>query len=278
MPRFDLPDIYSTPNIPEGGRYSSDEPSQAMTVMRVPQPTSEISVEQKKSEKCVTRNLSSSSFCSLSEHSDYEEDTLDSLLDIKGLPDQQLTEESKEKSASSVENTQHIDSEPDDSDSEFIRRHYGISTGETSGGMKNCKSGGKGKAQLETTPNELFAEVPDSCTNEQFESGSGSDSDSDSELEWEDVDPAFDFDLQAHGIATYGFSIPIQLDAIPVLREDKNNSSILTALRESRHLLADKYLLTINKWMEVHVIVVPWLAIYVGCIGYVPKGMQVYVI
>lgn len=264
MPRFDLPDIYSTPHIPEGGRCSGDEPPQAMTVLRVPQLTSEISVEQK---KLVTkRRLSSSSFYSLSEHSDCVDDTMDSL-DIKTLPIQQ---ESKEISASSIGNTQHIhvDSEPEDSDSEFLRRHYGISTGETPGGMKNCKSGSKGKAPLKTTPNELFAgsevndnelrEVPDSCTNEQSESGS----DSDSEFEWEDVDPAFDFDLQAHGIATHGFSIPIQFDAIPVLREDKNNSSILTALKENKHLLADKHLLTINKWMEVYRIIIPKLCVY----------------
>ena len=105
---------------------------------------------------------------------------------------------------------------------------------------------------------EGLQQVPEDCEKSL-------DSDSDSEVEWEDVDPVLptsppahphtfvgshdplsssnplmsaEMDLQAHGIATHGFSIPIEIDTVPVLRENEDNSSILATLRESKQLLS----------------------------------------
>ena len=38
-----------------------------------------------------------------------------------------------------------------------------------------------------------------------------------------------------------------------VVEETEDNASVLTALTESHHLLQDKYLPTVNKWLEVYI-------------------------
>lgn len=246
-----MPDMYST------AETSGLDPLQA-----VPEMPSQTGHQEQSANR--SNRLSSSSFISLSgtESSDSGSNGMDGLLEPKCVPNQQLVVESI---CPSSPDQQHSDSEGEDSDSEFLRRHYGISTG----GDGVVKGGGsvrgKGKAPFKLsliTPclklnmdlNKESQEVPNShCTHKQ----SDSESDSDSELEWEDVSPVstqmstLDFDMQAHGVATHGFSIPIQLDAVPILREDENNVSILTALRENKRLLTEKYLPTISKWMEV---------------------------
>ena len=272
MPRFDLPDIYSSDPPHDGASHLG--PLQAVPEMSLPDRGGGVGVAKPSDER--DRTMSSCSFESLSENDDEDIDDLstepagnekqtNSTSQRHSNSDQQLSVESAH--STSVRDTAS-DSEGGDSDSEFLRRHYGIpSTGGYGKGMVKGAAGGKGKNSVRLTESqpssearvdEQFREVPEGPSKKQ--SSSNSESDSDSELEWEDVDPiqlqaaphsVSDFDLQAHGIATHGFSIPIRLDAVPVVQEDEDNSSILTALRESRQLLVERYLPTINRWMEV---------------------------
>ena len=276
MPRFDLPDIYSS-NPPSDGT-SHLGPLRAVPEMSLPGREGGVGVAKPSEER--DRTMSSCSFESLSENDDESE----GMDDPSSEParnekqtnsiSQQHTNSDQQLSVESAHSTSvgdpASDGEGRDSDSEFLRRHYGIpSTGGSGKGVVKGKvvAGGKGKSSVRLTASqpssevridEQFREVPEGPN--KMQSSSNSESDSDSELEWEDVDPiqlqaaphrVSDFDLQAHGIATHGFSIPIQLDAVPVVQEDEDNSSILTTLRESKQLLVERYLPTINRWMEV---------------------------
>ena len=86
-------------------------------------------------------------------------------------------------------------------------------------------------------------------------------------MEWEEVpvselvsfeshdEAAVLTDLQEHGLMSRGFSIPItiELSKRPEVKETEDNTSIIATLQECKQLLAEKYLPTINKWMEVRV-------------------------
>lgn len=83
------------------------------------------------------------------------------------------------------------------------------------------------------------------------------DSDSDSDVEWEDVEPAvgtegeLGAELQEHGMASLGFSVPVQLNRHVEVRETEDNSSILAILHERRQMLLTNHLPTLSKCMEV---------------------------
>ena len=82
-----------------------------------------------------------------------------------------------------------------------------------------------------------------------------SSSSDDSDVEWEDVGPgekSEDF-LQEHGFASRGYTIPVEIPSSSHVNvtETEDNSSILATLREAHHLLTDKYLPVITRWMEV---------------------------
>ena len=83
-----------------------------------------------------------------------------------------------------------------------------------------------------------------------------SSSSDDSDVEWEDVGPgdtSEDLLLQEHGFASRGYTIPIEIPSsshVPIM-ENEDNSSILATLRETHHLLTDKYLPAVSRWMGV---------------------------
>ena len=82
-----------------------------------------------------------------------------------------------------------------------------------------------------------------------------SSSSDDSDVEWEDVGPGGKSEelLQEHGFASRGYTIPIEIPSSSHVNvtETEDNSSILATLREAHHLLTDKYLPAITRWMEV---------------------------
>ena len=82
-----------------------------------------------------------------------------------------------------------------------------------------------------------------------------SSSSDDSDVEWEDVGPGEKSEefLQEHGFASRGYTIPIEISSSSHVNvtETEDNSSILATLREAHHLLTDKYLPVITRWMEV---------------------------
>lgn len=83
-----------------------------------------------------------------------------------------------------------------------------------------------------------------------------SSSSDDSDVEWEDVGPgdtSGDLLLQEHGFASRGYTIPIEIPSssrVPIT-ETEDNSSILAMLRETHHLLTEKYLPAVSRWMGV---------------------------
>ena len=90
----------------------------------------------------------------------------------------------------------------------------------------------------------------------------GSESDSDSEVEWEEVEAlcggegeVWGADMQEHGLAGRGFSIPVQLSSHVEVEETEDNSSILATLRERKKQLLHHLLPTLNKCLEVRLIV-----------------------
>ena len=91
----------------------------------------------------------------------------------------------------------------------------------------------------------------ESQRHEEYDS-SMEDSDSDSEVEWEEVSLLQDsLLLQEHGFASRGYSIPIELSAKVEVCENDDNSSIITTLQETYHLLREKFIPTVNRWIEV---------------------------
>ena len=82
-----------------------------------------------------------------------------------------------------------------------------------------------------------------------------SSSSDESDVEWEDVEPGDQSEefLHEHGFASRGITIPIEISSSSHvdINETEDNSSILATLGESHHLLTDKYLPAITRWMEV---------------------------
>ncbi len=228
MPRFDLPDIYSTAHIHIPTNCEKD-PLRALPVLSESLLPCEAIANAEKDEK------STPSLCPSISDSSVSVDT--------SINNQQNIVDALNKTTGNTH--EFVECNFEDNDSEFLRKHYGkYDTALSDGDASTTKCTAKHKAKLPidiTLSDSVKAEVDSDQT----------ESDSESELEWEDVGPALDFDLQGHGIATHGFSIPIQLDAVPVFKEDENNSSVLIALRDNKHLLVDKYLPAINKLMEV---------------------------
>lgn len=76
--------------------------------------------------------------------------------------------------------------------------------------------------------------------------------DSDSDVEWEDVEPeSWDADMQEHGMASHGFSVPVQLSSRVEVMETDDNSSILATLQERRLQLVNHHLPNLSKCLEV---------------------------
>ena len=82
-----------------------------------------------------------------------------------------------------------------------------------------------------------------------------SSSSDESDVEWEDVEPGDQSEefLHEHGFASRGITIPIEISSSSHvdITETEDNSSIIATLRESHHLLTEKYLPAITRWMEV---------------------------
>lgn len=74
---------------------------------------------------------------------------------------------------------------------------------------------------------------------------------SDSEEEWEEVEGGDSDVLQAHGIAGQNYSLTIELPKTVKVIENEENASIISTLKERRHLVASKFLPAVNKWIQV---------------------------
>ena len=248
VPRFDIPDIYSSAESQESS-FELSPPHQNN------QGTEEtVGEEEDRKERKRKRTVSSGSFVSLS--SGDESDDNDSGNEEGETPSlEHMTCTNERKKADELIK-----------DEDILRRLYGLSsTTSTSIDGQGLKLGAtisatgsrKGKGKLKSDiAEEIDGKAPDEETGGPANS---SDSDSSSDVEWEDVPMSGSHDqggadlLQEHGLTSRGFSIPItiELSTQPEVRETEDNASIIATLQECKQLLSEKYLPTINKWMEV---------------------------
>ena len=77
------------------------------------------------------------------------------------------------------------------------------------------------------------------------------DSDDDSEEEWEEVEGGDSDVLQVHGIAGHTYSLTIELPRTVKVIENEENASIISTLKERHHVVVNKFLPAVNKWIQV---------------------------
>lgn len=185
------------------------------------------------------RTFSSNSFASISSNSEEQNDVDDSKHDVPDFS-KDLNDNNNTSCVSNREQT-------------FLTDVYGVTSSESS--IKDVKLSmekGKGKEKLVN----LHSTVGKDKLRESEEVES-----SDSEVEWEDVEPAprlgtqlEEFvDLQHHGFASHGFSVPIEVTSQVEVEENEDNSNILATLKENKQMLTSSYLPTISKWIEVKI-------------------------
>lgn len=285
VPRFDIPDIYS----------SAESQDSSLELSPPHRGTEEQHGEEEKERKERKRKRtvsSAGSFVSLSSGEESEDDSggknevhlggdAPSLLHTDHTSEQEKADDGgNDEVGGEVPSLLHIDctnkqekaDELTAKDEEILRRLYApSSTTSTSGDGHNniivklgktvSTGSGKGKGKLlkSDTTEKIGGRIL-----EDTGAASSDDSDSSSDVEWEDVPTssrsrdqllggtAGDL-LQEHGLTSRGFSIPItiELSTTPEVRETEDNASIIATLQECKQLLSEKYLPTINKWMEV---------------------------
>ena len=244
VPRFDIPDIYS----------SAESQDSSFELSPPHRGTEEVAEEEERKERQRKRTISSTgSFVSLSSGEEESDD------------DGHNEEEGEAPSSASIPCTDEqkkIDEAV--KDEEILRRLYASSTTTSASadghvvklGAIVSTSSRKGKEKLKSD----LAEEAEGGMHREVDGGAySSGSDSSSDVEWEDVpmtgshDQRPAADLQEHGLMSRGFSIPItiELSTTPEVRETEDNASIIATLQECKQLLSEKYLPTINKWMEV---------------------------
>ena len=283
VPRFDIPDIYS----------SAESQDSSLELSPPHRGTKEQDgEEEERKERKRKRTVSSAgSFVSLSSGEESEDDSggkdevhlggaAPSLLHTDHMSEQEKADDgSNDKVGGEASllrtdctNKQEKVDELTAKDEEILRRLYAPSSTSTSTSgddhnivkLGKTVSTGSGKGKGKLLESDMTEEVG-GRTLEDIGAASSDDSDSSSDVEWEDVPTssrshdqllggtAGDL-LQEHGLTSRGFSIPItiELSTIPEVRETEDNSSIIATLQECKQLLSEKYLPTINKWMEVH--------------------------
>lgn len=262
VPRFDVPDIYSSTESQDSSSELSPPPYHHNEPV--------IGDKGEGKERKRKRTVSSCSFASLSSG---EESNDDSDGEQETGPPVHASANSRSKvekdvfepeEASPFYTTLREQMKKDDSmagDEDVLACLYTSSLGNDSGlklgaAASTCSSKGKGKLKNDVVKTELREEAD------------SSDSDSSSDVEWEEVpiselvscesrdQAAVLTDLQEHGLTSRGFSIPItiELSRQPEVRETEDNTSIIATLQECKQLLSEKYLPAINKWMEVRFI------------------------
>ena len=234
LPRFELPDIYSS-NEDAAGRVSQDT--------RDSQDTRNCQVTGRRHPRCsepVTQRLSShGSFLSPSEGgSDCEEEE-----DVGGELDKQVVDKH-----CLFTGEKEVVREKEDAGASLASEEAGEACGSDD--------------PLPTCGTDDDAALPkahcgvDSLPSDDMDSDSGTDSDSD--VEWEDVPAAahsgtelWNADMQEHGMAAHSFSVPVQLSNRVEVIETDDNSSILSTLRERRLQLVNHHLPNLSKCLEV---------------------------
>ena len=260
MPRFDIPDIYSS--------AESQESSSEMSPPSHQHKEHVIAERGEGKERKRKRTTSSCSFVSLSggeesdDDSDNEQETAGLHVHASTNPKSKVEKDVLEQEAdSSVHKTLREQVRKDEStirDEDILAHLYTSSSSNGSGvkfGAAASTGSNKGKGKLKN-------DVVETKLREEADS---SDSDSSSDVEWEEVpiselvsseshdQAAVLTNLQEHGLMSRGFSIPItiELSKQPEVKETEDNTSIIATLQECKQLLVEKYLPTINKWMEV---------------------------
>ncbi len=128
----------------------------------------------------------------------------------------------------------------------FVSLSEGSGSEEEGEGEETMRQGSEGGA------NHSLTQGPDAGNSPSSES------DSDSEVEWEEVGLSCGgggggVDMQEHGLAGHGFSIPVQLSSRVEVTETEDNSSILDTLRERKNQLLHHLLPALNKCLVVRV-------------------------
>ena len=284
VPRFDIPDIYS----------SAESQDSSLELSPPHRGTKEQDgEEEERKERKRKRTVSSAgSFVSLSSGEESEDDSggkdevhlggaAPSLLHTDHTSEQEKADDGSNDGvggeASLLRTDRTNEQEKVDEltakDEEILRRLYvPSSTTSTPGDGHNIVklgktvSTGSGKGKGKLLKSDTTEEIG-RRTLEDIGAASSDDSDSSSDVEWEDVPTSSRSRdqllggtagalLQEHGLTSRGFSIPItiELSTIPEVRETEDNASIIATLQECKQLLSEKYLPTINKWMEVIII------------------------
>ena len=243
VPRFDIPDI-----------YSSAESHDSSFELSPPRRRTEVEdgEEERKERKRIVS--SAGSFVSLSSGEESDDD--DGNEEEGDTPSLVCTD---------CTNEQGKADELTAKDEEILRHLYVPSTTTSTSadgrivklGTTSSTGSRKGKGKLRSD----MAEEIGIRTLEDIGGTNSDDSDSSSDVEWEDVPMSGSHDqllqgaadLQEHGLMSRGFSIPItiELSTVPEVRETEDNASIIATLQECKQLLSEKYLPTISKWMEV---------------------------
>ena len=243
VPRFDIPDIYS----------SAESQDSSFELSPPHRGTEEAIGEEERKERKRTVS-SAGSFVSLSSGEESDDDS--------GNEEVGETPSLAHTCTSSTNEQEKADEAVKDED--ILRRLYtSSSTTSTSADGHVVKFGTTVSASSRKGKGKLKSDIAKELEGESYKdtgrgNSSDSDSDSSSDVEWEDVPMTGSHDqgaadLQEHGLMSRGFSIPItiELSITPEVRETEDNSSIIATLQECKQLLSEKYLPTINKWMEV---------------------------
>lgn len=247
VPRFDIPDIYS----------SAESQDSSFELSPPHRGAEEQDGEEERTERKRKRTVSSAgSFVSLSSGEESDDGDDGGNNEVGETPSLAHTDSTNEQGLANELTVQ---------DEEILRRLYAPSTTTSSSadghivklGKAVSAGSGKGKGKLKSdTTKEVGERVPEDLDG----AADSNDSDSSSDVEWEDVPMSRPHDqvqevadLQEHGLTSRGFSIPItiELSTIPEVRETEDNASIIATLQECKQLLSEKYLPNINKWMEV---------------------------
>ena len=254
IPRFDIPDIFSSAESQESNPELSPVPrNDRDTESEVGAVRSDGEEEKERRERKRKRTTSFCSFVSLSSGGDSDDDQDDD--------GEEMVAPVQTPNLENIRNEEELT----ENDEDILAHLYTSSSCSGGHGLKlgvaTSTGSSKGKGKMKNVDDFVVKEMK----KEEGKGDGGSDSDTSSDVEWEDVpisastysgshDRAALLDnLQEHGLMTRGFSIPItiELGSQPEVKETEDNTSILATLQECKQLLAEKHLPAINKFMEV---------------------------
>ena len=93
-----------------------------------------------------------------------------------------------------------------------------------------------------------------------------SDSDDSDEEDWEEVEGNDKDELQEHGITGHSYNLTIELPRMVEILENTENTSIISTLRERHHMVINRYLPAVCKWIQVRRWGEAWMLLALDCL------------